>query len=81
MRIEGIDIESPDLDPQIRQVFEGQIRKWGQPLQNHRIYARVPSIFLAAQGMWKGLAAARLIDPLLAALVNRRVAMHNGCVF
>jgi alkylhydroperoxidase family enzyme len=81
MRIDGVDIDSPELDPQVRRAFDGQIRKWGAPLENQRIYARIPSIFLAAQGMWRGLAAARQIEPVLAALVNRRVAMLNGCVF
>ena len=81
MRIDGIDIANPEMDPQIRRVFDGQTRKWGAPLENQRVFARVPSIFHAAQGMWRGIAAARLLDPVLSALVNRRVAMLNGCVF
>jgi hypothetical protein len=31
--------------------------------------------------MWGGLDASGLIDPKLAALVNRRVAALNGCRF
>jgi alkylhydroperoxidase family enzyme len=81
MRIEGIDINRPDFDPAIKRVLDGQARKWGAPLENQRVYARIPSIFQAAQGMWRGIAAARLLDPVLSALVNRRVAMLNGCVF
>jgi hypothetical protein len=81
MRIDGVDIDNPDLDPQIKRAFEGQARKWDAPLENQRIYARIPSIFHAAQSMWRGIAAARLLDPVLSALVNRRVAMLNGCAF
>jgi AhpD family alkylhydroperoxidase len=31
--------------------------------------------------MWGGLEASGLLDPRLVALVNRRVAALNGCVF
>jgi len=81
MRIDGVDFTNTELDPKIRQVLDGQTRKWGEPLQNQLVYARIPSIFHGAQGMWRGLAASRHLDPVLAALVNRRVAMLNGCVF
>lgn len=81
MRIEGVDIANSELDPKIKQVLDGQNRKWGAPLENQLVYARIPSIFHGAQGMWRGLGAARRLDPVLSALVNRRVAMLNGCVF
>ena len=78
-RIEGVD---PDCaQGPIKAVFEAQTRKWGAPLLNHLIYARRPSIFRAARGMWSGLDSSGLIDPRLVALVNRRVAALNGCVF
>jgi hypothetical protein len=31
--------------------------------------------------MWTGIDASGLIDPALQALLNRRVAMLNGCAF
>ena len=78
-RIDGVD---PDrVEKPLRAVFEAQIKKWGAPLSNHLIYARRPSIFRAAQGMWSGLGASDLVDPRLVALINRRVAALNGCVF
>ena len=78
-RIDGVD---PDrVEKPLRAVFEAQIKKWGAPLSNHLIYARRPSIFRAAQGMWSGLDASDLVDPRLVALINRRVAALNGCVF
>ena len=78
-RIDGVD---PDqVEKPLRAVLEAQTKKWGAPLLNHLIYARRPSIFRAARGMWSGLDSSCLIDPRLVALVNRRVAALNGCVF
>ena len=78
-RIDGVD---PDqVEKPLRVVLEAQTKKWGAPLLNHLIYARRASIFRAARGMWRGLDSSGLIDPRLVALVNRRVAALNGCVF
>ena len=78
-RIDGVD---PDrVEKPLRAVFEAQIKQWGAPLSNHLIYARRPSIFRAARSMWSGLDASELVDPRLVALINRRVAALNGCVF
>jgi hypothetical protein len=78
-RIEGVD---PDqAGDQIKRVFEQQERTWGAPLLNHLVYARRPTIFRGVRGMWGGIAASGLIDEQLQALVNRRVAMLNGCAF
>ena len=78
-RIEGVDPEV--AEPYVREVFQAQARKWGGPLLNHLVYARRPSIFRGARGMWTGLGASGLIDGRLGALVNRRVAALNGCEF
>jgi len=78
-RIEGVDPEA--TEPYVREVFQAQARKWGGPLLNHLVYARRPSIFRGARGMWTGLGASGLIDGRLGALVNRRVAALNGCEF
>jgi hypothetical protein len=78
-RIEGVD---PDqVEKRIRAVLEAQADRWGAPLLNHLIYARRPSIFRGVRGMWAGLDASGLLDSGLVALVNRRVATLNGCVF
>lgn len=78
-RIDGVD---PDrVEKPLRVVFEAQTKKWGATLLNHLIYARRPSIFRGARGMWSGLDSSGLVDPRLVALVNRRVATLNGCVF
>ena len=78
-RIEGVDPE--EVDRQIRTVLEGQTEAWGNPLLNHLVYARRPTIFRGARAMWTGIEGSGLIDPALRALINRRVASLNGCEF
>ena len=78
-RIDGVDPNR--AEKQIKAVLEAQAKKWGAPLANHLLYARRPTIFRGARGMWSGLDASGLVDPKLVALVNRRVAALNGCVF
>ena len=78
-RIEGVDPEK--TEGRIEAVLEAQAKKFGGPLLNHLVYARRPTIFRGARGMWAGLEQSGLLDPGLVALVNRRVAALNGCVF
>ena len=79
-RVEGVNPEHPS-DDYIAKVLEAQARTWGAPLLNHLIYARRPSIFRGARGMWTGLEGSGLINGKLGALLNRRVAALNGCEF
>jgi hypothetical protein len=78
-RIEGVN--PADVDSYIEKVFEAQTKRWGAPLLNHLIYARRPTIFRGARGMWTGIDGSGLIDGSLQALINRRVAAINGCEF
>lgn len=78
-RIEGV--VPARTEKRIRAVLEAQAERWGAPLLNHLIYARRPTIFRGARGMWGGLGGSGLLDPALVALVNRRVAALNGCEF
>lgn len=78
-RIEGIEEEK--ADNYAAAVFKAQAKKWGGPLLNHLVYARRPTIFRGARGMWQGIEASGLIDARLQALLNRRVASLNGCEF
>jgi alkylhydroperoxidase family enzyme len=80
VRIPGVSLDD-DLEAQMRNVFEGQARIWGAPLLSHMIYARRPGIFRGMRAMWTGLSSSGLLDAGLHALVNRRVAQINGCVF
>jgi hypothetical protein len=78
-RIDGVDPAA--ADGRIRAVLEAQAARWGAPLRNNLVYARVPAIFRAVRGMWAALAEADLVDDRLQALLNRRVAALNGCEF
>jgi hypothetical protein len=75
------DVDPGQVDGPIKAVFEAQTRKWGAPLLNHLLYARRPTIFRGARAMWTGIDSSGLIDAALQALLNRRVAMLNGCAF
>ena len=78
-RIKGVNAD--EADGYVKQVFDAQAKKWGAPLLNHLVYARRPTIFRGARGMWTGIDSSGLIDPRLQALLNRRVAALNGCEF
>jgi hypothetical protein len=78
-RIEGIKVD--EAEGYVKQVLEAQTKKWGAPLLNHLVYARRPTIFRGARGMWTGIDSSGLIDAALQALINRRVASINGCEF
>jgi hypothetical protein len=75
------DANTEQANRYIKDVLEAQRKTWGAPLLNHLIYARRPSIFKGARGMWTGIDASGLINGALQSLINRRVASHNGCVF
>lgn len=79
-RVDGVDPEHVSDDYTAR-VLAAQAKTWGGPLLNHLVYARRPSIFRGARGMWTGIDGSGLIDGKLGALLNRRVAALNGCEF
>jgi hypothetical protein len=74
-------VDSGSTEKRVRAVLEAQAKRWGGPLLNHLLYARRPTIFRGVRAMWGGLEASGLVDPGLVALVNRRIATLNGCVF
>ena len=78
-RIPGIEMENADA--RTLAVLNAQAKKWGQPLINHLVYARIPNIFKAVRGMWSGIDASGLLPESLIVLVNRRVAFLNNCPF
>ena len=78
-RVGGVD--RANVGPEIEKAFRGQEKTWGTVLAPYPVYARRPSIFRAVGGMWVALAQSGLIARALVALVNRRVASLNGCVF
>ena len=79
-RVDGVDPRNL-ADEYTAKVLAAQAKTWGAPLLNHLTYARRPSIFRGVRGMWTGLESSGLIDHKLVALLNRRVAVLNGCEF
>ena len=75
------DVKVDEADRYVKDVLEAQRKTWGAPLLNHLVYARCPSIFRGARGMWTGIESSGLIAGSLRALINRRVASLNGCEF
>ena len=76
----------PPIDPDTTtgytaKVLDAQAKTWGAPLNNHLVYAHRPKLFKAVRGMWTAVDADGLLGDALLALVNRRVASLNGCVF
>ena len=78
-RIEGV--RAAETDEYVQKVLAAQAKLWGAPLLNHLVYARRPSIFRGARGMWTGIDASGLLGGSLKALINRRVAALNRCEF
>ena len=78
-RIAGAKIE--ETEDRVRRDLEAQSKRWGAPLKTSLIYARNPGIYVAMRGMWKALGSSGKIEAGFGALVNRRVAALNGCVF
>lgn len=78
-RIEAPEIE--DTEGRVRRDLEAQAKQWGAPLTPSLISARNPTLFVAVRAMWKALGSSGKIDAALGALINRRVAALNGCVF
>lgn len=74
-------VAAHDVDPRTRAVLDSQATIWGEPLANHLLYARRPTIFRAARAMWAGIGESGLIDAGLHSLINRRVAALIGCEF
>jgi hypothetical protein len=75
------EADRASLPPEISRVLDAQAKKWGAPLLNHLVYARLPALFRGVRGMWGALGQLGLIDLQLESLINRRVAAHNGCLF
>lgn len=76
----------PDVDPDtttgyVSKVLKAQADAWGAPLNNHLLYAHRPDLFRAVRGMWTALNKDQLLSEALVSLINRRVAILNGCVF
>ena len=79
-RIAPVDVEK--LPGDLRETLTEQSGRFGAPLYPYLFYARNPAYFRAAQEMWAVLQQHTTHVPAaLRGLLNRRVAMWNGCEF
>ena len=79
-RIPPVDVET--LPDDLRETLEEQRKLRGAPLYPYLFYARNPAYFRAAQQMFATIQQEmKRVPDTLRALVNRRVAMWNGCAF
>lgn len=74
-------IEPSDAEPsaEIQTELQRQTDRYGSPLVNHVVLARVPEVFHGFRAMWDGLDQSGLIPPRLLSLLNLRVASLVGC--
>ncbi len=78
-RVPGKSVDA--CEGYVAKVLGAQREHYGAPLNNHLLYAHRPGLFRAVRGMWAALDADGILGEALVALVNRRVAALNGCVF
>jgi len=64
----------------VKDIVDGQRKRWGKPLPNHLLYARSGAVFRGAESMWAAIGQMSRVDPRLRALLNRRVAAWNSCL-
>ena len=77
-------IAPPDdssLSLAIQEIFAGETRQFGAPLNTTKVWARHPALLDAYRAWGKAIREATLIPPALRYLVYVRVASLNGCPF
>lgn len=70
--------EAPE---QVRHIYDGNLKNWGQVSNTTGIWAYRPSIQLGVQALGKGLSESGLISEKLRCLINVRIASQVGCGF
>ncbi len=75
------EVPLPPEDPLAKELFERQTEEYGFVLNTARITGHRPTIMRGLAQLQEGVNLSGLIDPALKALINVRVASHNGCPF
>ena len=70
--------EAPE---QTRQIYDNNVKNWGQVSNTTGIWAYRPTIQEGVQALGKGLSASGLISEKLRCLLNVRIASQVGCGF
>jgi alkylhydroperoxidase family enzyme len=69
------------VSPTIREIFAGETRQYGAPLNTTKVWARHPALLDAYRAWGKAIRETSLIPPAFRYLVYVRVASLNGCPF
>ncbi|MDP6483862.1 MAG: hypothetical protein QGH70_08460 [Nitrospinota bacterium] len=75
------EVSLPPADPLATELFARQEEEFGFVLNTSRIYGHRPTIMRGLAQLQEGVNLSGLIGPVLKALINVRVASHNGCPF
>lgn len=75
------EIEQPDGDPILEEIYARDREILGAVLNTTKVYAHCPPILRAAKQLGKALEDSGRLDVQLRALLCMRVAQINGCPF
>ena len=70
--------EAPE---EIRSIYDGNVKAWGQVSNTTGIWAYRPTIQLGVQAMGKGIQTSGLISEKLRGVINVRIASQVGSGF
>ena len=74
-------VEQADAPPEAQEYYETDIERYGEVLNNTKLYAHSLPVLKAVKGFVGGFAAATAIPLDQKALIRVRVALLNGCPF
>ena len=73
------DVPDEAMAPELAPLVDAQLKEYGRTLNSLRQSAHTPPIALASPAMGRAISRSGQIAPLLASLVNLRVAPIVGC--
>jgi hypothetical protein len=74
-------VEQADAPPEAQEYYQTDIERYGEVLNNTKLYAHSLPILKAVKGFAGAFAAATAIPQGQKALIRVRVALLNGCPF
>jgi alkylhydroperoxidase family enzyme len=74
-------IEQPDAPAEAQEYYETDIERYGEVLNNTKLYTHSVPVLKAIKGFVGAFAAATAIPMGQKALIRVRVALLNGCPF
>ena len=75
------EIEDDGGDPILKEIFARETEIFGHVLNTTKVMAHTPPILKAAKQLGASIEKSGLLPASLIPLLNRRVALINGCPF